>query len=220
MATDNAEKAACTPAPLDPAAFNRSAVIPCGCTVDDIRASMQEFLDFLSFLNHQMNSRSMPRLESMLMPANFSSIVGEFMSAMIPKHCTGLVKNRYHNGHPDLIPAGCFENDMCQHGSLGVEIKGSRYLKAWQGHNPEDTWLMVFVFDGNRQPDVGKGVAPRPFRFRMVLGAELTKSDWQFSGRSAKSRRTITASVKDSGYQKMLANWIYMGETLRGRRRT
>ncbi|MEK7409122.1 MAG: hypothetical protein AAB225_29010, partial [Acidobacteriota bacterium] len=158
---------------------------------------------------------SLPRLESMLMPANFSSIVGEFMSATIPKHCKGLVKNRYHNGHPDLIPAGSFENDMCQHGSEGIEIKGSRYLKAWQGHNPEDTWLMVFVFEGNRQSDVGKGLAPKPFRFRMVLGAELTKHDWKFSGRSAKSRRTITASVTESGYQKMLANWIYMEEVLR-----
>lgn len=176
---------------------------------------MQEFLDFLGFLNKQMHSRALPRLESMLMPANFSSIVGEFMSATIPKHCKGLVKNRYHNGHPDLIPAGCYEKDMCQHGSRGVEIKGSRYLKAWQGHNPEDTWLMVFIFDGSRQSDIGKGVAPRPFRFRMVLGAELKKEDWQFSGRKGESRRTLTASVTDSGYRKMLANWIYREQALR-----
>jgi len=120
---NGAEQAACTPVALDPTGFNPDAVIPCGCAVEHIRASMQEFLDFLCFLNHQMNARSLPRFESMLMPANFSSIVGEFMSATIPKHCRGLVKNRYHNGHPDLIPAGCFENDMCQHGGQGVEIK-------------------------------------------------------------------------------------------------
>ncbi len=43
------------------------------------------------------------------MPANFSSMVGEFMSATIPKYCKTLAKNTYHNGHPDLVPAGKFE---------------------------------------------------------------------------------------------------------------
>lgn len=159
MPPRNLESAACTPVPLDPAGFNPNAVIPFGCTMHNIRSAMQEFIDFLGFVNTQLNSRSIPRLESMLMPANFSSIVGEFMRTTIPRHCRGLVKNRYHNGHPDLIPANCFENDMCQHGNQGVEIKGSRYLKAWQGHNPEDTWLMVFVFDSNRPWTKGEASA-------------------------------------------------------------
>ena len=33
--------------------------------------------------------------------------------------------------------------------------------------------------------------------------------DWRFSGRSSTSRRTITASVANSGYEKMMENWIY-----------
>jgi hypothetical protein len=66
---------------------------------------------------------------------------------------------------------------------------------------------MVFVFDSNRPKDE----TPRPFRFVKVVGAELSKDDWLFSGRSETSRRTITASVTDSGYQKMMANWIYRG---------
>jgi hypothetical protein len=209
------EKTACTPVPLDSAGFNKNAVIPFGCTVKTIQSSMQEFIDFLGFINGQMNTRQIGRLETMLMPANFSSIVGEFMSSTIPKHCRGLVKNRYHNGHPDLIPAKRFDNDMCQHGSEGIEIKGSRYLKAWQGHNPEDTWLMVFVFDSNRPVDEGKGVPLKPFSFRMVVGAELTKDDWLFAGRSETSRRTITASITNSGLQKMMNNWIYKDAALR-----
>jgi hypothetical protein len=209
------EKAACTPLPLDPGGFNAKAVIPFGCSVKNIQAAMQEFIDYLGFINAQMYTRQIPRMESMLMPANFSSIVGEFMSSTIPKHCKNVVKNRYHNGHPDLIPAKRFENDMCQHGSEGIEIKGSRYLKAWQGHNPEDTWLMVFVFDSSRPSDEGKGIGPKPFSFRMVVGAELTKADWLFGGRSATSRRTITASITTSGLEKMMANWIYKDAALR-----
>ena len=162
-----------------------------------------------SFINTQLRSRGLDRMESFLMPANFSSMVGEFMTTTIPKYCTGLVKNRYHNGHPDLIPQGLFPGDAVQYTREGIEVKSSRYLKAWQGHNPEAIWLMVFVFDANRPRDKFLGVTPRPFRFVMVAGAELTKGDWKFAGRSAQSRRTITASITESGYQKMMANWIY-----------
>lgn len=170
---------------------------------------MNDYLDFLGFINLQLNTKGIPRLESFLMPANFSSIVGEFMSATIPKHCPNLVKNRYHNGHPDLLPKNKYPGNSQLHAPEGIEIKGSRYLKGWQGHNAEDAWLMVFVFQASRVTDGDRGIAPMPFRFLKVVGAKLLASDWQFSGRSETSRRTITASVKPSGFAKMEANWIY-----------
>jgi hypothetical protein len=37
----------------------------------------------------------------------------------------------------------------------------------------------------------------------------VTKADWKFSGRSETSRRTITASVTESGHRKMIENWVY-----------
>lgn len=199
------ELEACTPISLDPEGFNEMATLPFGLTTLHIARAMTDFLTFLGFINNQLHTKQLQRLESMLMPANFSSMVGEFMTSSIPKYCDGLVKNRYHNGHPDLIPAGMFESDATRYTSLGIEIKASRYLKGWQGHNPEDAWLMVFVFDSNRPVDT----EPRPFRFLMVVGAQLTKDDWLFSGRSGESRRTITASVTETGYRKMSANWIY-----------
>lgn len=139
------------------------------------------------------------------MPADFSSMVGEFMGVTLPKFCPTIAKNNYHNGHPDIVPAGLFVDDAAQHSDKGIEIKASRYLRGWQGHNPEDTWLMVFVFDSNRPVDQ----TPKPFRFIKVVGARLVKSDWNFAGRKGESRRTITASVTKSGYEKMTANWLY-----------
>lgn len=68
---------------------------------------------------------------------------------------------------------------------------------------------MVFLFDSSRPVDPTKGIPPKSFRFVQVLGARLTKDDWVFSGRSETSRRTITASVTNSGYEKMAGNWIY-----------
>lgn len=203
------ELAACNPEPVAGKAFNSDAVMPHGLTIDHMAKAMKEFVEFLGFVNTQLNGQGIARLESMLMPANFSSIVGEFMISTIPKHSKGLAKNQYHNGHPDLIPTGKFPDDSIQHTTVGIEIKASRYQSGWQGHNPENVWLMVFVFDSNRPVDLTNEADPRPFRFVKVVGAGLKKVDWAYAGRSATSRRTITASVRPSGRDKMESNWIY-----------
>ncbi len=206
------ERTASTPVALNPQGFNEKVVLPHGLTTTHVQKAMADFLDFLGFLDQQLNSRRLQRLESFLMPANFSSMVGEFMSATIPKYCKTLAKNTYHNGHPDLVPKGKFPKDACQYGTEGIEIKGSRHTSGWQGHNAEDAWLMVFVFDANSARDASLEIGPKPFRFLKVVGAQLAKSDWAFSGRSATSRRTITASVTRTGYEKMEANWLYRSE--------
>jgi len=203
------EAQACTPIPIDPRGFNPKAIMPYGVTPKHVGQAMQDWIDFIGFVNVQLHSRQIERLESFLMPANFSSIVGEFIGAAIPKHCPTICRNAYHNGHPDLIPKGMYPKDSIQHGPDGIEIKGSRHVRGWQGHNAEDTWLMVCVFDSNAAKDKATGIGPRPFQFIKIVGAKIAKTDWTFSGRSATSRRTITASVNQSGFAKMEANWIY-----------
>ncbi|MCA1629719.1 MAG: hypothetical protein LC785_03935 [Acidobacteria bacterium] len=129
--SDNLELTACTPHLVHAEGFNPGTVLPYGLSVEHIHGAMSDFTSFLGFINLQLHSREIERLESMLMPANFSSIVGEFMSSSIPKHCHTLAKNQYHNGHPDMIPKGRFPNDAVQHADEGIEIKGSRYLRGW-----------------------------------------------------------------------------------------
>ncbi len=220
------ELAAATPVPVSDTGFNPEAILPYGLEVSHVRDAMNSFVEFLGFLNRELNTRQIERLETMLMPANYSSIVGEFMSSGIPKYSPTIVKNRYHNGHPDMLPKGKYRNDEAQHESEGIEIKGSRYLKGWQGHNAEDVWLMVFVFDSNRPTDspnptnpgpdkngkarpTPKAVFPKPFRFVKVVCAKIEKSDWKEAGRNEGSRRTPTATVIASGVKKMEDNWIY-----------
>jgi hypothetical protein len=67
------ERQACFPLSLNPSGFNQSAHLPYGLQIAHIRAAMQGFLDFLGFVNQQLNTRELQRLETMLMPANFSS---------------------------------------------------------------------------------------------------------------------------------------------------
>jgi len=203
------EAMACIPMPVNPLWVNPSVQLPFGLTADHIAKAMDSFTSFLKIVNLALLAEKLDRLESILMPANFSSMVGEFVGAAIPKFHTALIRNRYPNGHPDLIPAGVHPNDSVKVASGGIEVKGSQSMRGWQGHNPEDTWLIVFVFESNKPADKMKGIMPKPFRFRMAVGAKVEKADWQFSGRSATSRRTITASISKSGYDKMVKNWIY-----------
>jgi hypothetical protein len=123
------EMEACAPVPIFPNAFNKKAVLPYGLTINHIQRSMEEFLAFLGFINGQLGTKRIHRLESFMMAANFSSLVGEFMSATIPRFCKTLVKNHYHNGHPDLLPMGKFPKNAMQHGLEGIEIKASRYSR-------------------------------------------------------------------------------------------
>src|ERR1039458_525458 len=104
MTDGKLEATACFPAPLDAEGFNSSAALPHGLLSKHIHQAMKDYLDFLGFINQALGAKKIQRLEAFLMAANFSSIVGEFMTATIPKYCKTLVKNTYHNGHPDLVP--------------------------------------------------------------------------------------------------------------------
>lgn len=209
MENQYTEDQACHPIPVDISKFNRTCRLPYDLTIMHVKNAMTDFIDFLGFVNTQLYTRNMTRLESFLMPANFSSIVGEFMNSTIPNYCLSLTKNGYHNGHPDLIPTGYFPRNSVQYAHEGLEVKGSRHLSGWQGHNPESVWLMVFCFDSNTSGDKARRTGPKPFVFKAVYAAKLEMEDWNFSGRSADSRRTITASVNQSGIRKMRQNWVY-----------
>src|SRR5947209_1842508 len=120
------------PARIERNGFNPNARIPYRVTTAHIRAAMQDFIEFLSTIDGQLHAKRMDRFENIIMQANFSSIVGELISASIPKQCKTVVKNCYHNGHPDLLPSRRYANNSAQHaGRNGIEIKASRYMKAW-----------------------------------------------------------------------------------------
>lgn len=71
-------------APVNASHFNTKAKLPYGLKIDHVRDSMNSFLDFLGFINDQLSTKKIQPLEAMLMPPNFSSIVGEFVSSAIP----------------------------------------------------------------------------------------------------------------------------------------
>lgn len=53
-----------------------------------------------------------------------------------------------------------------------------------------------------------------PTEFLQVLAAELESDDWNFSGRTGMSRRTITASINSVGMTKLRSNPIFSRQDL------
>lgn len=194
---------------IESESFNDRCVLPYGLSIKDVEKSMDDFLHFLKFINTQLSNIKLSKLEYLLMPANFSSMVGEFMINSISKYCRTLARNNYHNGHPDLLPKGKYKNNAVQYSNHGIEIKASRHSRGWQGHNPENIWIIVFYFNSNSANDQFNKRNDIPFKFKGVFSAYLDKDDWNFSGRSEDSRRTITASINKKGVNKMKDNWIY-----------
>jgi hypothetical protein len=155
---------------------------------------MQEWLDRLDQIN---SDNKFIKLEHMPHKATTSGMVSDHMCVRIPVHCESLVTNKYHNGHPDLLPRGVFPGDSAQRGNMGIEVKASR-TQSWQAHSAVAAFLMVF------------GYNPFPtFHFTFVVGAQLEESDWKFNARKPASRRCATADLTPPGRAKMKSNWIY-----------
>lgn len=202
---------------LHPRGFRDNVRLPYGLRVAEIKAALDDIYDFLHSVNRFLVNRGWDRLEETLAAATFSGIMSELVVEGISKRSVAVVKNRYHNGRPDLLPAGLYPNDAAQRADEGIEVKASRNAGGWQGHNVEPGWLMVvqYVVDTDTEPVEERS----PTTIVRVLAARLDERDWGFSGRAETSRRTPTASILKSGTAKLEAGVVYLDPSLAGRSR-
>ena len=119
MPTPSVDLAVCIPSVPQLTDFNKKAVLPLGLKIEHVHRAMKEFTDFLGVIDTELCKKGMERFEDMLMSANFSSMVGEFMTASIPKHCKTVVKNTYHN-----IPT------YCRRGSIPRMLRNTLEMMA------------------------------------------------------------------------------------------
>lgn len=186
--------------------FNYDASLPYGLTVAEVRRAIIDTYDFLFDLN--LVSKGYTRLEDLLLGNSRSGMVSEILVKNVAENSRTLTRNRKVGGHPDLIPRGKHLNDEVLHGDEGIEVKTSKQSGGWQGHNPEDAWILVFRYVEDERPDVAP-LERKPLEFVQVLCAHVTHDEWSFSGRRGASRRTITASITEVGMDKLRSNPIY-----------
>ncbi len=193
------------PTRLDPRYVNRSVNLPYGLTVAEVEKAVAETYRLFHGVNDYLVSGGFRPLEELILGNSLSGIVSEFLVKNIARVSETLEANLKIGGYPDLLPKGQYSSNLILKGDEGIEVKASIRRGGWQGHNPENCWLMVFRYAVGEQ---GKGMV-LPLTFIEILCAKLKKSDWSFSGRKGASRRTPTASVTASGVEKLRKNFIY-----------
>lgn len=190
---------------LDARYVNPRVVLPYGLDVNEVDNAVAETYRLFNGLNGFLEKEGFPPLERLLLGNSLSGIISEFLVKNMARASETLELNMKVGGYPDLLPKGCYSSNLVLKGEEGIEIKTSVRKGGWQGHNPEDCWLMLFRYAVGKQ----KNGEFLPLTFLEILCARLSRSDWSFSGRSRTSRRTPTASVNASGVEKLRSNFLY-----------
>jgi hypothetical protein len=192
--------------------FFPTAKLPYNLRTEDVKIAMTKTYMLLNLLNTTLVNNGYDRLEELLLTNAFAGFLSEVLVRNLAQSTELLARNRKVGGHPDLIPKGKYAEDSVLMGE-GIEVKTSLQSGGWQGHNPEKGWLMVFQYslDIKTKPKENRN----PTEFLQVLAAELESEDWNFSGRTGRSRRTITASINSKGMVKLRSNPIFIRQDLR-----
>ena len=190
---------------LDSRYVNRGVTLPYGLTVGEVEEAVAETYRLFHGINDYLVDGGFRPLEELLLGNSLSGIVSEFLVKSVARASVSLEANLKVGGHPDLLPKGHYSSNLVLKGDEGIEVKASIRKGGWQGHNPEDCWLMVFRYAVGEQAS-GVGM---PLTFVEILCAKLEKSDWSFSGRKGASRRTPTASITMTGVEKLRSHFLY-----------
>lgn len=168
------------PAQLDSRYINQRVNLPYGLTVSAVEQAVAETYRLFHGINDYLVGGGFRPLEELLLGNSLSGIVSEFLVKNIARASLTLEANLKVGGHPDLLPKGYYSSNLVLKGDEGIEVKASIRKGGWQGHNPENCWLMVFRYAVGEQ---ASGGVVMPLTFVEILCARLEKSDWSFSGR-------------------------------------
>ena len=90
----------------------------------------------------------------------------------IARVSSSLEANVRIGGYPDLLPRGRYTSSLMLKCDEGIEVKASVQEGGWQGHNPEDCWVMVFRYAVGKQG--GAEIVPLTF-LEILAASRLTR---------------------------------------------
>ena len=188
--------------------LNTSATLPYGLTPEEIGQAIQRFYNFYTGLNEYLAENENGRLETLIRANNsLSDLIGHRITEYIAEASDALVLNQKPDGYPDILPRGEYDEDSAHHGGRGIETKCSQANGGWQAHNNEDGWFLIIRYVRGDEAESVHEMAP--IEVVQVLAAKLETDDWNHSGRSSGSRRTITSSIGAEGVHKLRSNPVY-----------
>lgn len=192
-------------AQVNPSGFNSAAAWPYALRPAVLQIAMEDIYEMLYNVNDALIGRGLLRLEESIRGAIYSGMLSDLLTEAVAKHSTGLTKNGFHNGHPDLIPVGRYAHDSMQSADEGVEVKTTKGRGAVDMHGARPGWYCIFRYeaDYDTQPVVNRA----PTRFTEILLAQLDVGDFRHNARGALGTRT--ASPHRQGIAKLRAGWVY-----------
>lgn len=186
--------------------FNQSAKLPFELRLKDFEVAMQDVYDFFYDVNRFLTGKGLERLDEMLRPANMSGTISDMLTSSLARHSRTLVVNAYHNGHPDLIVKGRYENNAVKSGTEGVEIKSTRKKGgAVDTHGARQQHMCVFVYEVDNKTE--PAIQRRPLQFTEVYIGEVNLGDFRKNDRGELGTRTAT--LGKVGIKKFRENWVY-----------
>lgn len=187
--------------------------LPYNLRARDVLRTIEDLYEMLHEVNFRLHDMGYDRLEELLDPAGFSGLVSRSVVDRFERFSRALVRNRYHNGYPDLLPRGAYPGDAVQHGDRGgLEVKASRYESAWQAHGPRAGWFCVVQFE--LDADITKALHDRePTFVKAAFVAELEVADWSWQPAGEGRIRSGTASVRASGEAKLRLGAVWVDPT-------
>lgn len=201
----------------DPSGLRNDAALPWSLPYNlqprDALRAVDDVYEMLHEVDTRLHDLGYDRLEELLDPAGFSGLVSRSVVDRFERFSRALVRNRFHNGFPDLLPRGAYPGDAVQHGDKGgLEVKASRYEASWQSHGPRGGWFCVVQFDLDGDP--AKALHDRePTAVRSVMVAELEPSDWSWQPAREGRIRSGTASIRPSGAAKLRMGAVWVDPT-------
>lgn len=178
--------------------------LPYGLQARDFQNTMEALYDFFYVVNGSLMERGLEWVEHLVRPAAVSNIISDLSGAALAKYSNGLVVNKYHNGHPDLIPRGQYPDDAVKAGAEGVEVKSTRNAVA-DTHGAREGWVCQFNYKTDGEPIIGDR---EPTRITHIFVARVELEDFRRNERHTE-RGTNTSTLHRDGLAKLRAGRVY-----------
>lgn len=178
--------------------------MPYGLKEKDFVNAMESIYEFFHSVNCLQVRRGLEWIEFTVRPAAVSNIISDMCAGALAKYSNGLVENKQHNGHPDLIPFGTYPNDKVKAGSEGVEIKSTRRTVA-DTHGARAGWVCQFNYQVDPEPLLAER---KPTAITHVYLAKVTLKDFRRNERKTE-RGTHTSTLHKGGLKVLRDGLVY-----------
>jgi hypothetical protein len=191
---------------VDPQYINPAPSLPYNLRIDDFRLAMQDIYDFLYDVNSYLQSKRLPRLDDSIRPQTFTGMISDTFAESLAKHSRSLVRNMYHNGHPDLIIEGRHPENKVPSAEEGVEVKATLTRGgAVDHHGARDQWSLVCVYTVDRTTEPATDRAA--MKFVEIYLSHVSADDFRLNSRGPLGTRTAT--LHRAGLARLREGWIY-----------